>query len=150
VVVRSGRVPSRVNVSVRTATSKDRDGARPTGGAWLTADAVGEAATARAAVLGPPPQPASTAPVASNAPVATTAATRLNTCLTVARGGEHVRVPAMSDEQRDPSGNTEAFRVFAQREEPAPPARFAPPLVLAAAVAAAVVVLAVILVVALA
>jgi hypothetical protein len=29
----------------------------------------------------------------------------------------------MSEENRDPSGNTEAFRAFVQRDEPAPPAR---------------------------
>jgi hypothetical protein len=29
----------------------------------------------------------------------------------------------MSDEYSEQSGSTEAFRVFAQREEPAPPAR---------------------------
>lgn len=50
----------------------------------------------------------------------------------------------MSDEYLDPSGNTEAFRVFAEREEPAPPSRRPMGLIIGIAVAAAVVLVAVV------
>jgi hypothetical protein len=49
-------------------------------------------------------------------------------------------VPTMSDEYQDPSGNTQAFRAFARREEPARP-RSNLPLIIACAVAAFVVLL---------
>jgi hypothetical protein len=51
----------------------------------------------------------------------------------------------MSD---DPSGNTEAFRAFVRRDEPAPPTRSAVPLIVVGALGL-VVVLAVILIIAL-
>jgi hypothetical protein len=46
----------------------------------------------------------------------------------------------MSDEYQDPSGNTQAFRAFAQREEPAQ-ARSNLPLIIGGAVAALVILL---------
>ena len=54
------------------------------------------------------------------------------------------KVPPMSDEYTDPSGNTAQFQAFVQRpEEPAPAKRA--PVALLVGVAAAVVVLAVVI-----
>jgi hypothetical protein len=50
----------------------------------------------------------------------------------------------MSDEYQDPSGNTQAFRAFAQREEPAQ-TRSNLPLIIGGAVAALVILLVVVL-----
>jgi hypothetical protein len=48
----------------------------------------------------------------------------------------------MSDEYRDPSGNTEAFRAFVQRDEPAPASggRLPPSLIIGAIAAVLVIV----------
>jgi hypothetical protein len=52
----------------------------------------------------------------------------------------------MSDEYQDPSGNTQAFRAFAQRDEPAPPAaRSNLPLIIGGGVAVLVILLVVVL-----
>ena len=48
----------------------------------------------------------------------------------------------MSDEYQDPSGNTQAFRAFAQRDEPATPKKGPNlPLIIGGAVAAVVILL---------
>jgi hypothetical protein len=47
----------------------------------------------------------------------------------------------MSDELQDPSGNTQAFRAFVQRDEPAAPTRSNLPLIIGGAVAVLVIVL---------
>jgi hypothetical protein len=47
----------------------------------------------------------------------------------------------MSDEYQDPSGNTQAFRAFAQRDEPAAQARSNLPLIIGGAVAVVVILL---------
>ncbi len=54
----------------------------------------------------------------------------------------------MSDEYVDPSGNTQAFRAFVEREEPAP-ARSRLPIIVGAAGVAALLVLVVVLILAL-
>lgn len=55
------------------------------------------------------------------------------------------KVVRMSDDQRDPSGNTEAFRAFQAREEAAAPSTTAPanrlPLMIGGTVLAVVVVI---------
>jgi Tfp pilus assembly protein PilN len=51
----------------------------------------------------------------------------------------------MSDDYQDPSSNTQAFRAFAQRNEPAEPARSRLPLIIGGAVAVLVIVLVVVL-----
>jgi hypothetical protein len=55
----------------------------------------------------------------------------------------------MSDEYQDPSGNTQAFRAFAQRDEPAPAPRSNRPLIIGGVVAIVVIVLVVVAIVAL-
>ena len=51
----------------------------------------------------------------------------------------------MSDDYQDPSGNTQAFRAFAQGNEPAEPARSHLPWIIGGAVAVLVIVLVVVL-----
>jgi hypothetical protein len=55
---------------------------------------------------------------------------RERTALRLARDRSTAKVPAMSDEYQDPSGDTQAFRAFADRSEPAAPARSFPPLII--------------------
>lgn len=63
---------------------------------------------------------------------------RFGSCKAVTR---FARVQGMSDSSPDPSGNTEQFRAFVQRDtEPSQPSRSNTTLIVAAAVAAVVVV----------
>jgi hypothetical protein len=52
----------------------------------------------------------------------------------------------MSDEYQDPSGNTQAFRAFAERSEPKPASGRIPPLLIIAGGVVAVVIVALALV----
>ena len=144
-VVLRVRVPSRVKVSVRVATSNARDGARPAGiGAADGPPAPGAAVSgaARPTVAGPHPDSAKVAASRRAATIGTGIRTRTGPRL--ARPGEPARVPTMSDEYQDPSGNTQAFRAFAQSDEPEQ-SRSNLPLIIGGAVAVLVILLVVVL-----
>ena len=130
---------------MRVATSNVRDGARPAGIGAAEADpgppAPDGAVSGAARLSVAAPHPDSTNVAASRRAATIDTGMRKRTGPRLARLGEPARVPTMSDEYQDPSGNTQAFRAFAQRDEPAQPTRSNLPLIIGGAVAVLVILL---------